>query len=130
MADYPPDLRYTPEHEWILDGGAGARLRIGVTDFAQAQLGDIVYVTLPEVGSSVQAGVPCGELESTKSVSDVYAPVDGTVIARNEALDTNPDLVNSDPYGEGWMFEVEPTDQNAADGLLDVDAYRALAGEG
>ena len=130
MADYPADLRYTAEHEWIGESGDGGRVRIGVTDFAQSQLGDIVYVTLPEIGSTVQAGVPCGELESTKSVSDLYAPIDGTVVARNEALDTNPDLVNSDPYGEGWMIEVEPTDPDASSALLDADAYRAVAGEG
>jgi glycine cleavage system H protein len=129
VTSFPEDLRYTAEHEWIATGDDG-RFRIGVTDYAQEQLGDIVYVTLPEVGATVQAGVPCGELESTKSVSDLYAPVDGTVVARNEALDNNPDLVNTDPYGEGWMIEVEPADASAAEGLLDATGYRALASEG
>jgi glycine cleavage system H protein len=127
VTSFPEDLRYTAEHEWIATGADG-RFRIGVTDYAQEQLGDIVYVTLPEVGATVQAGVPCGELESTKSVSDLYAPVDGTVVARNEALDNNPDLVNTDPYGEGWMIEVEPVDASAVEGLLDASGYRALAG--
>jgi glycine cleavage system H protein len=130
VADYPQDLRYTAEHEWVGTAGDDGRVRIGVTDFAQSQLGDIVYVTLPEVGATVHAGVPCGELESTKSVSDLYAPVDGTVVARNEALDTNPDLVNSDPYGEGWMIELELIDPASLDRLLDADGYRAVAGDG
>lgn len=128
MSDFPAELRYTAEHEWIATETSG-RLRVGVTDFAQAALGPIVYVTLPAVGTTIQAGVPCGELESTKSVSDVYAPVHGTVVATNDALDTNPELVNSDPYGEGWMLEIEPTEPGAADALLDADAYRESTGE-
>jgi glycine cleavage system H protein len=128
VADFPEDLKYTAEHEWVRAGAEGGAARVGITDFAQDALGDIVFVTLPEVGAAITAGEPCGELESTKSVSDVYAPVTGTVAAVNGALDANPELVNSDPYGEGWMFEVEPAGGAAAlDGLLDAAAYRASA---
>ncbi|HEU5333679.1 MAG TPA: glycine cleavage system protein GcvH [Actinocrinis sp.] len=128
MAEFPEDLKYTEEHEWVRAGVEGGAVRVGITDFAQDALGDIVFVTLPQVGAAVTAGEPCGELESTKSVSDVYAPVTGTVAAVNGALDANPELVNSDPYGEGWMFEVE-TDggADALDGLLDAAGYRAVA---
>ena len=100
-------------------------VRVGVTDFAQEALGDIVFVTLPDVGSDVTAGSTCGEIESTKSVSDVYAPVTGTVVARNESLDSAPELINSDPYGEGWMLEIRPADDAGSDGLLTADAYQA-----
>ncbi|MEP6760286.1 MAG: glycine cleavage system protein GcvH [Sporichthyaceae bacterium] len=119
----PEDLHYTREHEWIRS--TGDMLRVGVTDYAQEALGDIVFVTLPEVGAEVTAGEPCGEVESTKSVSDIYAPVSGTIVARNEALDAAPELVNSDPYGEGWMIDIRPADQSSADGLLDAAAYEA-----
>ena len=120
----PEDLRYTKEHEWIR--AQGETVRVGVTDFAQQALGDIVFVTLPEVGAPVTAGVPCGEIESTKSVSDVYAPVTGTVAARNESLDATPELINSDPYGDGWMIEITPQDAvEEADGLLDAAGYAA-----
>ncbi len=122
MTAYPDDLRYTEEHEWVRPGGES--LRVGITDYAQEALGDIVFVTLPEVGASVSAGQACGEIESTKSVSDVYAPVSGTVVARNDALDAAPELLNSDPYGEGWMLEIEPEDGDAVGGLLDADAYQ------
>jgi glycine cleavage system H protein len=98
---------------------------VGITDFAQDQLGDIVYVSLPEVGAAVAAGDAVGELESTKSVSDVYAPLSGTVSAVNEALDGQPELVNSDPYGEGWLFELEGSDAGALEGLLDASGYQA-----
>jgi glycine cleavage system H protein len=121
--EYPADLRYTAEHEWVRVGDDV--VRIGITAFAQDALGDIVYVSLPEPGTEVTAGSSCGEVESTKSVSDIYAPLSGTVTARNTALDGSPELVNSDPYGEGWMFELQPTDGSAADALLDADAYRA-----
>ena len=120
---YPEDLKYTSEHEWVRE--ASPAVRVGITDFAQDALGDIVYVSLPEVGTSVEAGSSVGELESTKSVSDIYAPVSGTVTARNEALDSTPELVNSDPYGEGWLFEVEPSDAGQLGGLLDAAAYQA-----
>lgn len=120
---YPDDLHYTSEHEWVRSDGD--TVRVGVTDYAQEALGDIVFVTLPEVGAQVTAGQPCGEIESTKSVSDVYAPVSGTVVARNDGLDTAPELVNSDPYGDGWMMDIRPEDASAVDGLLDAAAYQA-----
>jgi glycine cleavage system H protein len=119
----PEDLRYTSDHEWVRT--EGDLVRVGVTDYAQEALGDIVFVTLPEVGSDVTAGSTCGEIESTKSVSDVYAPVTGTVVARNESLDSAPELINSDPYGEGWMLEIRPADSADAEGLLTADAYQA-----
>lgn len=123
---YPDDLKYTAEHEWVRSPGeAEGSVRIGITHFAQDALGDIVYVSLPEVGDTVAAGGTCGELESTKSVSDVYAPVSGEVVGRNEALDATPELVNNDPYGEGWLFEVVPSDGSVLDGLLDAAAYQA-----
>jgi glycine cleavage system H protein len=119
----PEDLKYTAEHEWLRRGDGA--LRIGITDYAQDQLGDIVYVSLPEVGATVTVGEAVGELESTKSVSDVYAPVAGTVTAINEALDAQPELVNSDPYGEGWLFELEASEEGAEDTLLDAAAYQS-----
>jgi glycine cleavage system H protein len=123
---FPDDLRYTSEHEWVRSPGKGSSaVRVGITDFAQDALGDIVYVSLPEVGTEVTSGTPVGELESTKSVSDVYAPLSGTVTAVNEALDGTPELVNSDPYGEGWLFELEPTEAAAMEALMDAAAYQA-----
>ena len=123
---FPDDLRYTSEHEWVRSPGeAASSVRIGITDYAQEQLGDIVYVSLPEVGAEVTSGSAIGELESTKSVSDVYAPLSGTVAAVNEALDGTPEMVNSDPYGDGWMFELRPDEQTAVDGLLDASTYAA-----
>ena len=124
----PDDLKYTREHEWVRVSDNVAR--IGITDYAQEALGDIVFVTLPEAGATVEVGQSFGEVESTKSVSDVYAPVAGTVARRNEALDDQPELVNSDPYGEGWMVEIELSDPGAVDGLLDADAYRQLTEQG
>jgi glycine cleavage system H protein len=126
--EYPDDLQYTADHEWVRIDDDDAIIRIGSTAFAQDALGDIVYVTLPEPGTEVEAGSPCGEVESTKSVSDVYAPVSGTVSVRNEALDGAPELVNSDPYGEGWMFEVRVGDAAALEGLLTAAEYRAQLG--
>ena len=120
---YPEDLKYTSEHEWVREGTPS--VRVGITEFAQDALGDIVYVSLPEVGVTIEAGTSVGELESTKSVSDIYAPVSGTVTARNEALDGTPELVNSDPYGEGWLFEVELSDPGQLDDLMDPAAYQA-----
>ena len=123
---YPEELKYTAEHEWVrTPGEAPESVRVGITHYAQEQLGDIVYVSLPDVGADVEAGAPVGELESTKSVSDVYVPVAGTVAARNEALDANPELVNSDPYGEGWLFEVVPADSADLDGLLSATDYQS-----
>ena len=123
---YPEELQYTAEHEWVrTPGEAEGSVRVGITHYAQDQLGDIVFVSLPDVGSEVESGSPVGELESTKSVSDVYVPVSGTVAARNDALDANPELVNSDPYGEGWLFEVVPTDRADLEGLLSATDYQA-----
>jgi glycine cleavage system H protein len=126
------DLKYTAEHEWIAVVGSGddAVLRLGITPYAQEALGDIVFVTLPAVGAELSAGQSLGEVESTKSVSDVYAPVAGTITARNEQLENSPELVNSDPLGEGWMVELRPADGVEAalqsDGILDESAYTAL----
>jgi len=123
--EYPQDLRYTAEHEWVRVRSDGVA-RIGITAFAQSALGDVVYVSLPTVGDSVGAGDSCGEVESTKSVSDLYAPISGEIVAVNPTLDSAPELVNTDPYGEGWMYEVKPNDAGAAESLLDLEAYRAL----
>jgi glycine cleavage system H protein len=121
--DYPAGLRYTAEHEWVrVDGDT---VRVGITAFAQEALGDVVYVSLPTVGDSVVAGDTCGEVESTKSVSDLYAPVSGEVTGVNGALDATPELVNNDPYGEGWMYELRPADAADVDGLMDADGYTA-----
>jgi glycine cleavage system H protein len=123
--EYPQDLRYTAEHEWVRAGSDGV-IRVGITAFAQDALGDVVYVSLPSVGDSLSAGDSCGEVESTKSVSDLYAPLSGEVVAVNPALESAPELVNSDPYGEGWMYDVKLTDAGSAESLLDLEAYRAL----
>jgi glycine cleavage system H protein len=122
----PEDLKYTSEHEWVR--GTGPVVQVGITDFAQDSLGDIVFVTLPKAQETVTAGEPCGELESTKSVSDIYAPVSGTVTEVNAALEANPELVNSDPYGEGWLFKVELADGASVDALLDAAGYTATLG--
>ncbi len=120
----PDDLRYSSDHEWArLDG---ARVRIGITDYAQDALGDVVYVQVPHVGSPVVAGQSFSEVESTKSVSDIYAPVSGTIVAVNEALTDTPEKVNQDPYGEGWLCEIEVSDVAQFEALLDPAAYRAL----
>lgn len=121
----PAELRYTQEHEWVsIEGGIAT---IGITDFATQQLGDVVYVSLPAVGASVTAGEPCGEVESTKSVSDLYCPVDGEVVEVNEELDDDPGLINAEPYGLGWMFRVRVADgQSAGAGLLSPTEYDAL----
>ena len=122
--DYPDDLRYTTDHEWIRVGEDGV-VRIGITAFAQDALGDVVYVSLPSAGETVAVGDACGEVESTKSVSDVYAPLEGEVTAVNPALDTTPELINSDPYGEGWMFEMKLADSSALEALMDSETYQA-----
>ncbi|GAB2740784.1 glycine cleavage system protein GcvH [Nocardioides pakistanensis] len=123
---YPEDLKYSSEHEWVRSPGeTEGSVRIGITHYAQDALGDIVFVSLPEVGAEIAAGDTVGELESTKSVSDIYAPVGGKVVARNEALDGSPELVNSDPYGEGWLFEVTGAAQADLDALLDAAGYQA-----
>jgi glycine cleavage system H protein len=126
--DYPEDLKYTNEHEWAaaLDGD---RVRVGITDFAQDALGDVVYVDVPEEGTDVEAGQPFGEVESTKSVSDLFSPVTGRVSERNGRLGDNPELINQDPYGEGWIIVVEMSEPSELDGLMDADAYRRLIEE-
>lgn len=123
----PEDRKYTEEHEWVR--ADGSRVVVGITDYAQDALGDVVYVDLPEPGTRVEAGKPFGEVESTKSVSDLYAPVSGTVAERNAGLEQSPELVNSDPYGDGWMVAIDADDVSALDGLMDAEAYRRLVAE-
>jgi len=125
--EHPDDLRYTAEHEWVR-AEEGGTVRVGITAYAQGELGDVVYVSLPAVGDRVVAGTSCGEVESTKSVSDLYAPLDGVVTACNEHLEGSPELVNSDPYGEGWLLALRPDDASATASLLDAAAYRAQLG--
>jgi glycine cleavage system H protein len=120
--EFPEDLKYTEQHEWARN--EGGRVRVGITDFAQDALGDVVYVDTPDVGTEVTGGEPFGEVESTKSVSDVYAPVSGVVVEVNVVLADMPDRVNEDPYGEGWMIVIEPTDAAAYDALWDAGRYR------
>ena len=122
----PDELRYSAEHEWANRLDDGSRVRIGITDYAQDALGDVVYVDLPEVGSAVSAGDAVGELESTKSVSDMYAPVSGSVVTINEALADNPALLNEDPYGDGWLCEIEMSNPAELDAMMDAAAYLAL----
>lgn len=124
MAEIPEDLHYTEEHEWVRDDDGS--FVVGITDHAQEQLGDVVFVDLPPEGAAVSAGDAFGEVESTKSVSDLYAPISGTVRERNEALEDRPELCNSDPYGEGWLVRIEPDGDVAGDDLLDAAAYRDL----
>src|SRR5947209_13473292 len=127
MSDVPDELKYTAEHEWVRVNDGSTTVRVGITDYAQEALGDVVYVSLPDVGATVEQGSAIGEVESTKSVSDVFAPLSGTVTARNEALDETPELINSDPYGEGWILEIELSDTDQLAGLLDPAAYGTLA---
>ena len=121
---YPDDLRYSEEHEWVRVDGT--RARIGITDFAQDALGDVVFVQLPDAGLAVIRSAGCAEVESTKSVSEIYAPLSGTVVEVNAALEDTPELVNQDPYGEGWIFEVEMSDSAELDSLMDAAGYRTL----
>ena len=123
MTQIPEDLRYTEEHEWAR--AEDGRVVVGITDYAQDQLGDVVFVSLPEAGSEVTAGRPLGEVESTKSVSDVYSPVTGVVVEKNGSLDPNPELINEDPYGKGWLVVIE-AEGGGLDELLDAARYRAL----
>lgn len=120
----PSELRYTEEHEWAR--ADGARITVGITEYAQDALGDVVYVDLPATGTRVESGQPFGEVESTKSVSDLYAPLSGTIVERNESLESNPELVNSDPYGQGWMVVIEADDPSVVDGLMSADDYAGL----
>jgi glycine cleavage system H protein len=120
----PPELHYTAEHEWVaLDGTVAS---IGITDHAQKALGDVVFVALPAVGATVEAGEPCGEVESTKSVSDIYSPVDGEVTAVNDEIDDDPGMVNADPYGAGWLFRVTLAGGELPGGMLSADEYTEL----
>ncbi|MEE6167813.1 MULTISPECIES: glycine cleavage system protein GcvH [Mycobacteriaceae] len=131
MSDIPADLYYTSEHEWVQRTGDDT-VRVGITDYAQSALGDVVFVQLPDVGADLSAGDSFGEVESTKSVSDLYAPVTAKVVAVNGDLEGNPQLVNSDPYGEGWLVDLQLESGVLADvltGLLDADGYRAVASE-
>ncbi len=121
----PDELRYSSEHEWARRLDVESRVRVGITDFAQDSLGDVVYVDLPAVGTTVAAADAVGELESTKSVSEMYAPVSGTVVAVNEALVDAPQLLNEDPYGDGWLIEIEMSDAAEFDALMDAAAYQA-----
>jgi glycine cleavage system H protein len=126
--NFPDDLRYTQEHEWVRVDGATAR--VGITDYAQDALGDVVYVDLPQVGSTVAAMASCCEVESTKSVSEIFSPVTGTVGEVNTDLSDTPQMINEDPYGKGWIFSVEMSDPGELDGLMDAAAYQAFLGEG
>ena len=121
----PDHLKYTNEHEWALVTETGT-IRFGITDHAQESLGDIVFVTLPEPGSQVEAGENCGEIESTKSVAEIFAPISGVVVARNDVVETSPETINADPYGAGWLAEVNPADPTAIDALLSAADYEAV----
>lgn len=124
---YPEDLRYTSGHEWVSERGEGV-VRVGITAYAQDALGDVVYVSPPTVGDTLAAGDSCGEVESTKSVSDIYAPLAGEITAANDQLDSTPELINSDTYGDGWIYEMRLADEGALGDLLDVEAYRDQLG--
>jgi glycine cleavage system H protein len=131
VSEIPPDLHYTAEHEWV-QRTSDDIVRVGITDFAQAALGDVVFVQLPEVGTELSAGDAFGEVESTKSVSDLYAPVTAKVVAVNEGLESSPELINSDPYGSGWLVDLHVDGdalQNSFDALLDAEAYRGTLAE-
>ncbi len=125
--EFPQDLRYTRDHEWVrVEDG---RARVGISDYAQDALGDVVYVELPDIGLNVLASASCCEVESTKSVSEVYAPVSGTIVEVNEGLADSPEQINQDPYGDGWLFVIELSDAAELDGLLDAAAYQAFVAE-
>lgn len=125
MSKVPDNLRYTKEHEWV-EEIAPNRFRIGITDYAQSALGDIVYIQLPKAASVVTANSVCGEVESTKSVSEIYAPISGTIVVINEKLDTNPEVINSDPYGQGWIAEIEIAGTALSETLLSAQDYQKL----
>lgn len=128
MSEIPPELRYTKSHEWVEDEGDGT-VKVGVTDHAQDLLGDMVFVELPDTGRNVTSGEECAVVESVKAASDVYSPVTGEVVEVNETLTDSPDLVNKDPYGEGWLFRVQLSDSNEVNGLLDAEAYNEVVSE-
>ncbi len=122
----PQELRYTKDHEWVLPTANPVVVRMGITDYAQSALGDIVYIQLPKMGENLTADKVCGEVESTKSVSEIYAPLSGKVVAVNDALVASPEIINSDPYGNGWIAEIEISDKSLVDGLLSAGDYEAL----
>ena len=126
---YPGDLKYARDHEWARPERDRARATIGITDYAQEQLSDVVYVDLPPVGTAVTGGEPFGEVESTKSLSDLYSPVSGTIVGRNDILDNRPELINSDPWGQGWLIVVEMSDPGELDQLMDAEAYSEMVAE-
>jgi glycine cleavage system H protein len=128
MSNVPAELHYTAEHEWIDKAGDEGVVRIGITDFAQDALGDVVFVQVPEAGTKITANDVIGEVESTKSVSDIYAPVSGEVVAANDALESDPALINSDPYGDGWLLEVRLEDASAVESLLSASEYEQQVG--
>jgi len=128
MSDVPSELKYTKSHEWVDAAGDGT-VTIGVTDYAQQALGDLVFVELPEAGENLDAGDACAVVESVKAASDVYAPLTGEVVEVNEQLAESPELVNEDPYGQGWLFKLSLTDEGALDDLLDAEAYQAVVDE-
>jgi glycine cleavage system H protein len=128
MSIIPEELSYTAEHEWVSAPDSDGVVRVGITDFAQDALGDVVYAQMPEVGSTIKANDVVGEVESTKSVSDIYAPVSGEVVSRNEALDTDSALINSDPYGEGWLIEIKLAEPDAVESLLSASEYEQQVG--
>lgn len=125
MSSVPSELRYTKEHEWVQELTA-TRFRIGITDYAQAALGDIVYIQLPKMGNDVSADKVCGEVESTKSVSEIYAPITGKIVLVNENLESNPEVINSDPYGAGWIAEIEISTPTLSEKLLSAQDYQNL----
>jgi len=125
---FPDDLSYTKQHEWIRMG-AGATVRVGITSFAADALSDVVYVSLPQVGEEVALDDACAELESTKSVADVYAPASGTITAVNDVLADAPETINADPFGDGWLFEIEVSDPTQLEGLMEADEYAAFTAE-
>ena len=128
MSIIPEELSYTAEHEWVSAPNADGVVRVGITDFAQDALGDVVYAQMPETGTAIKANDVVGEVESTKSVSDIYAPVSGEVVARNEALDTDSALINSDPYDEGWLMEIKLAEADAIESLLSASEYEQQVG--
>lgn len=128
MSNIPEELSYTAEHEWVSAPNADGVVRVGITDFAQDALGDVVYVQMPEAGTTVNAAEVVGEVESTKSVSDIYAPLSGEIITRNDGLDSDPALINSDPYGDGWLVEIKLSDVDSFSTLLGASEYEQQVG--
>ncbi len=129
MSEFPDGLRYTEEHEYLTSTDESGVYRVGITDYAQGELGDVVFVELPTVGESFEKKATFGTIEAVKAVSDLYCPVAGEVVAVNESLDEDPSFVNSDPYGAGWMIQLRVGDEAAVEALLDAEAYQALVGE-